>query len=156
MLAKRRGIKSYKSMFEERLLSFLNESESVKESGKYFDDARIEKDRKRLKWIKRFFKSKIKEIRKDLYWTENKNNLSSNEIEEIEKSFLKIEKNVSKLKMYHDCHDGIKYRGMIDLRNFFNLSVDEDYYKLIRTNCAFTSNYIECESKGDKDKFYIN
>ena len=49
MLAKRRGIKSYKSMFEERLLSFLNESESVKESGKYFDDARIEKDRKRLK-----------------------------------------------------------------------------------------------------------
>ena len=60
MLAKRRGIKSYKSMFEERLLSFLNESESVKESGKYFDDARIEKDQKRLKWIKRFFKVKNK------------------------------------------------------------------------------------------------
>ena len=156
MLAKRRGIKSYKSMFEERLLSFLNESESVKEFGKYFDDARIEKDQKGLKWIKRFFKSKIKGIRKDLYWTEHKNNLSSKEIEEIEKSFLKIENNLSKLKTYHDYHDDIEYKGMIDLLNFFDLSVDEDYYKPIRTNSAFTSNYIEFESKGDKDKFHIN
>ena len=35
------GIKDYTSMSEERLLSSLSESESVKESEKNFDDARI-------------------------------------------------------------------------------------------------------------------
>ena len=30
--------------------------------------------------------------------------------------------------------------------------VDEDYYKPIKTKSAFNGNYIECESKGDKDK----
>ena len=42
--SKIRGIKGYKSMCEEKLLSVLNESaESVKESENNFDDARIEK-----------------------------------------------------------------------------------------------------------------
>ena len=57
-IAKSRGIKGYKSMPEERLLSFLNESESVKESEKNFDDARIEK-------IKKYF-NELRD-RKDLY-----------------------------------------------------------------------------------------
>ena len=33
-----------------------------------------------------------------------------------------------------------------------NLSVDEDYYKPIKTKSAFNGNYIEYESKGVKDK----
>ena len=45
-------------MPEERLLSFLNESESVKESEKNFDDGRIEK-------IKKYF-NELRD-RKDLY-----------------------------------------------------------------------------------------
>ena len=47
-IAKIRGIKGYKSIFEKRLLSVLNESESVKEIAKKFDDARIEKIKIRL------------------------------------------------------------------------------------------------------------
>ena len=39
-----------------------------------------------------------------------------------------------------------------DVGNLFNQSIDEDYYKPIITNSAFNSNYIEYESKGDKDK----
>ena len=39
-----------------------------------------------------------------------------------------------------------------DVRNLFDLSIDEDYYKPIRTNDAFNGNYTEYESKGDKDK----
>ena len=31
-------------------------------------------------------------------------------------------------------------------------SIDENYYKPIRTKSAFNSNYIEYENKGDKDK----
>ena len=67
-IAKIIGIKGYKSMSEEELLSFLNESELLKENEKYFDGARIEK-------IKKDFnakKPKIKEIKKDLYRIENK------------------------------------------------------------------------------------
>ena len=45
-IAKIIDIKGYKSMSKERLLSFLNESELLKESEKNFDDARIEKIKK--------------------------------------------------------------------------------------------------------------
>ena len=41
-----RGIKGYKSMSEERLVSFINQSESVKEIEKNFDGARIERIKK--------------------------------------------------------------------------------------------------------------
>ena len=43
MIAKIRGIKDYKIWPEERLLSNLNKSESMKESEKNFHDARIER-----------------------------------------------------------------------------------------------------------------
>ena len=33
-----------------------------------------------------------------------------------------------------------------------DLLIDEDYYNLIKTNDAFSSNYIEYESKGDRNK----
>ena len=74
LIAKSRGIKGYKSMSEERLLSSLNESESVKETEKNFDDARIEK------------------IKKDF-------NELRGKTKEIEKKFLRLEKNISKLNI---------------------------------------------------------
>ena len=49
-------------------------------------------------------------------------------------------------------NDDIKYKGIRDVRNLFDLSIDKDYYKPIRTNDAFNNNYIEYESIGDKDK----
>ena len=107
------GIKGYKSMSEERLLSSLNESESVEESEKNFNDARIEKIKKDFNELRnRFFKSKIKEVRKDLYRIENKKNLSTTEM--IEKNLLKLEKSLSKLKRYYD-YDDIEYRGIRDV-----------------------------------------
>ena len=72
-IAKIRGIKGYKSMSEERLLSVLNGSESVKKSEKFFDDARIEKIKKDFNKLRdRLSKPEIKQIRKDLYRIENK------------------------------------------------------------------------------------
>ena len=51
---------------------------------------------------------------------------------------------------------GFKKKGMNDkaLRDIRTLyeSDKEDYYRLIRTGNAFSSNYIEYESNGDKDK----
>ena len=34
----------------------------------------------------------------------------------------------------------------------FNQSTDEDYCKPVKTNSAFNGNYIEHQSKGDRDK----
>ena len=39
-----------------------------------------------------------------------------------------------------------------DVKDFFDLSIDEDYYKPIITKDDFNNNYIEYESKGDKVK----
>ena len=56
-----------------------------------------------------------------------------------------------KLKKYYNYND-IKYKGIRDVRNLFDLSIDENYYKSIRTNSAFNGNYIEYENIGDKDE----
>ena len=53
-------------------------------------------------------------------------------------------------KYYH--YNDIECKGIRDLINLFNLSIDEDYCKAIKANDAFNSKYIEYESKGDKDK----
>ena len=65
--------------------------------------------------------------------------------EEIEKNLLELEKNLSKPKKYYD-YDDIEYKGIRNVRNLFDLSTDEDYYKPIITNSAFNNNYIQYES----------
>ena len=41
---------------------------------------------------------------------------------------------------------------MRDAKDVFDLSIDEDYFKPIITNSAFNNNYIQYESRGNKDK----
>ena len=61
-IAKMRGIKGYKSMSEERLISSIIESEPLKESEKIFDNARIEKIKKDFNKLRdRLFKREIKD-----------------------------------------------------------------------------------------------
>ena len=55
LIAKSTGINGYKSMSEEILLSSLNESESVKESGINFGDAKIKKIKKYFKRLEKIF-----------------------------------------------------------------------------------------------------
>ena len=88
LLAKNRGIKDYKSMSEERLLSALSDLESV-ESKISFDDERLKKIRKDFNELRdRFAMPEIKEIRKNLYDIKNPKNLSTQKIKEIEESFF--------------------------------------------------------------------
>ena len=51
----------------------------------------------------------------------------------MEKNFLKLEQRLSKLKKYYD-YDDIEYRGIRDVKDFLDLSIDEDCYKPIRAN----------------------
>ena len=47
--------------------------------------------------------------------------------------------------------DNLEYKGLRCIKNLFN-KIDEDYYKQIKTKDTFNNNYIEYESRGDKDK----
>ena len=83
-------------------------------------------------------------------------NLSESKIKKIKNNLDELEESLSKLKKYCD-DDDIEYRGIRDVGNLFNQSVDEDYHKPIKTVNVFNNknNYIEYESKGDiKTKFY--
>ena len=60
VIAEIRDMKGYKSMSEERLLSSLNESKSLKKSEKKFGNGRIEKIKKDFNEFRnRLFKPKI-------------------------------------------------------------------------------------------------
>ena len=54
------------------------------------------------------------------------------------------------------CDDMKDNRGKKHIGNLFNdvglNKIDKDYYKPIKTKSALIGNYIEYESKGDKDK----
>ena len=155
-IAKMRRIKGYKSMSKEKLLSAFDESEcnSIESAGSRnnFSNARIKKIREDfIKLRDRFLKPRIKEIRRNFYEIENKKNLSKAKIKEIEQNLIELEKSLFKPNKYYD-YDDIEYKGIRDVENLFNQSTDEDYYKPIKTKSAFNGNYIEYQSKGDKDK----
>ena len=102
-------------MSEDELLSDLNAPESLKESEKNFDDTKpkISFSKSRMKGIgkefneskHKFSKSKIDEIRRNLYEIENLKNLLTPKIKKIEKNLLELEDNSFKPKRYYDCDD---------------------------------------------------
>ena len=72
-------------------------------------------------------------------------------MKEIERNLTELEENLFKTKKYYD-YDDSEYRGIRNVRDLFDLSIDEDYYKPIIVRGAFNSSYIQYESKGDKGK----
>ena len=133
-------------MSEDELLGPLNLSKIN------FSKVIIENIRKEFNESKhKFSKSKRSEIRKNLYEIENEENLFASKIKEIRRSLLELEENLFKPKKYYD-YDDIEYKGIRNIKDLFDLSIDEDYYKPIITKDAFSGNYIQYESKGDKGK----
>ena len=153
LLARKRGIKDYESMPEDRLLNALILSKPVKKDKKpKFSKARIGKIEREFKKLKhKFSKSKRNEIKRNLYEIKNKTNLFTLGIKKTEKTLDELENFLSKTKKYYD-YDDAEYTGIKDIERLFDLSIGEDYYKPIIVNGAFSNNYIQYESKGDKDK----
>ena len=60
----------------------------------------------------------------------------------------KLEERIYKLNTYYD-YDDAKYRGIKDIKDLFDLSISEDYYKQIIVNSTSNKNYIQYEGKGD-------
>ena len=121
-------------MSEDELLSALTSSKPVKKGKKKettFSKARIEEIRKEFNELRyKFSKLKIKDIRKNIYEIENEKNPSESKIKEIEKNLTELEENLSKTKKYYD-YDDIEYRGIRNVRDLFDFSIDEGYYKPI-------------------------
>ena len=104
----------------------------------------------------KFSTSKIKDIRRNLYDIKTLKNLFKSKIKKTEENLYELEKSLFKLKKYFD-YDDTEYIEIRDIENLFNRSTDEDYYKPIKAIGIFDNkdNYIEYESKGDKDKTKI-
>ena len=152
LVARSRGIKGYKSMSNERLLNALSE---LVESKNSFGDERLKKIREDFNELRdRFLKLQVKEIRKNLYDIKNLKHLSTQKIKEIEKYLFKLEKSLSNVKKYRSQDENLRDVGNLLNEFSFNQSIDEDYYKPVKTTNVFDSknNYIEYESKGDKSK----
>ena len=148
LVAKNRGIKDNENKSEDDLIKILSEPKTETSlSIKKIREIRKDFNKSRYK----FSKSKIKEIRKNLYNIKNPKSLSKSKIKEIEKNLFELEESLSKLKKCHD-YDDAEYIGIRDIGNLFNQLIDGDYYKPIKTKNAFSDNYIKYESKGDKDK----
>ena len=54
-------------------------------------------------------------------------------------------------KHQYNENDDLDYKEIKQIENLFD-EINEDYYKPIKTKGAFNNNYIEYESRGDKDK----
>ena len=98
----------------------------------------------------------LKELEKNetkIYQREKKH--YTKELKKVEEDFKKkiLEKeDFSRLKKHHYRHnDDSDYKGIREIENLFD-EINEDYYKPIKTKSDFNSNYIEYESRGDKDK----
>ena len=109
---------------------------------------RIDEIRQEIKELgHKLSRQELKEIKKNLYEIENKKGRLKSK--KTKKYLNKLEKRTYGLNKYYD-YDHVKYRGIRDIKNLFDLSISEDYYKLIIVNNAFNNNYIQYESKGDK------
>ena len=122
-----------------------------------FSKARIEEIREEFNESRyKFSKLKIKEIRANLYKIEKEKNLTKSKIKEIEKNLTEFEENLLKSKKYYG-YDDSEYRGIRNVRDLFDLSIDEDYYEPILVKSAFDGSMkvdgsIQYESWGDKGK----
>ena len=140
-LAQKRAIIDYGNMSNDRLFNALTPSENK-------NKIRIDEIREEIKELgHKFSRQELKEIKKNLYEIENKK--GRYESKKTKKYFNKLEERIYKLNTYYD-YDDAKYRGIKDIKDLFDLSISEDYYKPIIVKSAFNNNYIQYESKRDK------
>ena len=88
-------------------------------------------------------RSELKEIKKNLYNIEKRNQFES---KKTSKHLNELDKKILKLNKYH-YHDDFEYRGIKNIHNLFKLSIDKDHYKPILIKGGYNNNYIQCESK---------
>ena len=93
-----------------------------------------------------------KEIKKELYEIEKKQNLSDNEKEKIYDDLVKLANTLDKKEEHkHSDHDDLDYFGIRELENLFgDIDNDDNCYKPVLVRSSFKKNYKYYESRGDK------
>ena len=66
--------------------------------------------------------------------------------------FKGLKRKLKQIKRYrYNIVDNIDYKGIREIEHLFNEINEEDYYEPIKSNHAFDDDYIEYESRRDKD-----
>ena len=135
-MAEKRNINNYKSKSNDKLYKIFKKQSKNKE--------RIDNIREELKDLSyKLPKSELKEIKKNLYNIEKIKKVSSKNtnkyLDELHRKILKLEK-------YND-HDDYEYRGIKNIRNLLELSIEKDYYKPILVKSGYDGHYVQFESK---------
>ena len=92
-------------------------------------------------------------IKKKLYETGKKENLSNKEKENTYDDLVELAKafDIKEKNKYHDRDDQDNYQ-IREIENLFDNDNDDDYYKPILVESSFKNNYKYYEWRGDKDK----
>ena len=138
-LTKKRNIKNYKSKSSDRFYKIFKKQSKNK---KTIDDIRDELKNPTYNILK----GESKGIKRTLYNIEKRIIIGSRKttryLDELDKKILKLDK-------YHD-YDDFEYKGIVDIKDLFKLSIDKDHYKrtLVKSGC--NNNYVQYESKGGR------
>ena len=92
-------------------------------------------------------------MRKNLYKIENEKSPTESKRKEIEKNLTELEENLCKTKKYYN-YDDIEYTGTRNVRDLFDLSINEDYYKPIIARSALMAAIFNTRVRERKDKVY--
>ena len=161
-------MKNYKSMSREDLLiALLKSKQSIAELRNSKDNnAEIEETKQIFNELRNnFSKKEIKKIKENFRFREleKKGSLAEQEkrekkrytgkLKEDEEYLKKLkEEDLNRLERYkYNDNDDLDYKGIRQIENLFE-EINEDYYKPIKTKSTFNNDYMEYESKGDKDK----
>ena len=99
-------------------------------------------------------KNDRKKVKKELYETEKKQNLSDNEKEEIYDHLVELVNTFDKKEEYkHSDRYDLDYFGIRELENLFgSINNDDNYYKPVLVKTSFKDGHKYYESRDDRDK----
>ena len=162
-----RRIKNYDNLTKEDLIiSFLKSESNPLERNymKYFNNSNGDDtydDKIKYKINIRMILSRLgnivtrnyrKEIKKELYEIEKKQNLSDNENENNYDHLVELINTFDKKDQYkHSNHEDLDYFRIRELENLFgDIDNDDNYYKPVLVRSSFKNSYKYYESRGDK------
>ena len=144
------SLKNIKSKISENLIP----KKPLKDPKSENNQILTSRNKKRIDVIREFLKdlsykvskSELKEIKKNLYNIEKGKQFESKET----MSYLnELDKKILELDRYPQDYDDSEYIVVKNVRDLFELSANEDYYKPKLTKSGYDGNYTQYESKGD-------
>ena len=144
-----RRIKNYDNLTKEDLIFSLLKSESnpaERNYMEYFNNSTNDEIKSKINDIRLILsrlgnivtKKYRKEIKKELYEIEKKQNLSDNEKEKIYEYLVKLANTLDKKEEHkHGDHYDLDYFGIRELENFGDVDNDGNYYKPVSVRSSF-------------------